>query len=153
MPPLIVNRSTEVADMNHPVAKPTEDASIGELITQLSSQTTRLVRDEMRLAQNEFVDSAKHAGIGAGLISAAGLLAVFGLASVIAAAIAAIAARLAGLVSCPDRGRGAVRRRWRRRSGQQEEARPAMSTDPTPPSSKAEPGPDADIDGTQADIE
>lgn len=80
--------------MNHPVAKPTEDASIGELITQLSSQTTRLVRDEMRLAQNEFVDSAKHAGIGAGLISAAGLLAVFGLASVIAAAIAALSLAL-----------------------------------------------------------
>ena len=39
---------------------------MGELMTQLSSQTSRLVRDEMRLAQKEFVESAKHAGIGAG---------------------------------------------------------------------------------------
>ena len=58
---------------------------MGELMTQLSSQTSRLVRDEMRLAQKEFVESAKHAGIGAGLFSAAGLLAVFGLGSLIAA--------------------------------------------------------------------
>lgn len=67
------------------------DAPIGELLVQLSTQTSRLVRDEMRLAQKEFADSAKHAGIGAGLISVAGLLAVFGLASLITAAIAALA--------------------------------------------------------------
>ena len=63
---------------------------MSELMTQLSSQTSRLLRDEMRLAQKEFVESAKHAGIGAGLFSAAGLLAVFGLGSVITAAIAAL---------------------------------------------------------------
>ncbi|KMO71894.1 phage holin family protein [Mycolicibacterium obuense] len=67
------------------------DAPIGELLVQLSTQTSRLVRDEMRLAQKEFTDSAKHASIGAGLISVAGLLAVFGLASLITAAIAALA--------------------------------------------------------------
>ena len=67
---------------------------MGELMTQLSSQTSRLVRDEMRLAQKEFVESAKHAGIGAGLFSAAGLVAVFALASVIAAAIAALSLAL-----------------------------------------------------------
>ena len=55
----------EVADMN-PEPKPVAEASMGELMTQLSSQTSRLVRDEMRLAQKEFVESAKHAGIGAG---------------------------------------------------------------------------------------
>ena len=79
----------EVADMN-PEPKPAAEASISELMTQLSSQTSRLVRDEMRLAQKEFVESAKHAGIGAGLFSAAGLLAVFGLGSAITAAIAAL---------------------------------------------------------------
>jgi Flp pilus assembly protein TadB len=67
------------------------DAPIGELLVQLSTQTSRLVRDEMRLAQKEFAESAKRAGIGAGLISVAGLLAVFGLASLITAAIAALA--------------------------------------------------------------
>ena len=44
---------------------PTESASTGELITQLTAQTSRLVRDEIRLAQKEFQESAKHAGIGA----------------------------------------------------------------------------------------
>jgi hypothetical protein len=57
----------------NPEPKPAAEASMAELMTQLSSQTSRLVRDEMRLAQKEFVESAKHAGIGAGLFSAAGL--------------------------------------------------------------------------------
>lgn len=71
--------------------KPTGDASIGELMSQLSTQTSRLIRDEMRLAQKEFQESAKHAGIGAGLFSVAGLLAFFGAATFIAAAVAALA--------------------------------------------------------------
>ena len=71
-------------------SRPTADASIGELMGQLSTQTSRLVRDEMRLAQKEFQESAKHAGIGAGLFSVAGLLAFFGAAAFIAAAIAAL---------------------------------------------------------------
>lgn len=65
-------------------------ASIGELMSQLSTQTSRLVRDEMRLAQKELQESVKHAGIGAGLISAAGLLAVLGLMTLIAGGVAAL---------------------------------------------------------------
>ena len=72
-------------------SKSPADASIGELMSQLSAQTSRLVRDEMRLAQKEFQQSVKHAGIGAGLISAAGLLAVIGLMTLVAAAVAALA--------------------------------------------------------------
>jgi Flp pilus assembly protein TadB len=71
-------------------SKSRADASIGELMSQLSSQVSRLVRDEMRLAQKEFQESAKHAGIGAGLFSVAGLLAFFGLATFIAAGVAAL---------------------------------------------------------------
>jgi hypothetical protein len=70
--------------------KPPPDASIGELMSQLSAQTSRLVRDEMRLAQREFQASVKHAGMGAGLFSAAGLLAFFGLAAFISAAVAGL---------------------------------------------------------------
>lgn len=70
--------------------KPMSEASIPQLVGQLQEQTSRLVRDELRLAQNEFQESARHAGIGAGLISAAGLLAVLGLMTVIAAAVAAL---------------------------------------------------------------
>jgi hypothetical protein len=71
-------------------SKSQADASIGELVSQLSSQTSRLVRDEMKLAQNEFRESAKHAGLGAGLLSVAGLLAVLGLATFVASAVAAL---------------------------------------------------------------
>ncbi len=74
---------------------PTANASIGELMSQLSTQTSRLVRDEMRLAQKEFQESAKHAGIGAGLFSVAGLFAFFGAATLIAAAVAALSLVLA----------------------------------------------------------
>jgi Flp pilus assembly protein TadB len=71
-------------------SKQSAEPSISELMSQLSSQTSRLIRDELRLAQKEFQESAKHAGIGAGLFSVAGLLAFFGAAVVIAAAVAAL---------------------------------------------------------------
>ncbi|BBX89910.1 MULTISPECIES: phage holin family protein [Mycolicibacterium] len=74
--------------------KTINEASTAELLGQLQQQTTRLVRDELRLAQREFQESARHAGLGAGLISAAGLLAVLGLMTVVAAAVAAIALAL-----------------------------------------------------------
>src|SRR5262245_60750763 len=75
--------------------KQAADPSISELMSQLSSQVSRLIRDEMRLAEKEFRESAKHAGIGAGLFSVAGLLAFFGGAAVIAAAVAALSLVLA----------------------------------------------------------
>lgn len=72
-------------------SNPATEASTGELLSQLSAQTSRLVRDELRLAQKEFQESAKHAGIGAGLFSLAGLLALLGFMTLIAAAVAALA--------------------------------------------------------------
>jgi uncharacterized membrane protein YqjE len=74
--------------------RPAADASLGQLMSELSSQTSRLVRDEMRLAQKEFQESAKHAGIGAGLLSVAGVLAVFGFAAIVTAAVAALSLTL-----------------------------------------------------------
>lgn len=71
-------------------SKRAADASTGELLSQLSAQTSRLIRDELRLAQKEFQQSARHAGIGAGLFSLAGLLAVLGFATLIGAAVAAL---------------------------------------------------------------
>src|SRR5258705_2240245 len=70
--------------------KPATDASLGQLMSEFSSQTSRLVRDEMRLAQKEFQESAKHAGIGAGLLSVAVFLAGFGFAAILTAAVAAL---------------------------------------------------------------
>jgi len=71
-------------------SKPAADASVGELLSQLSTQTSRLVRDELRLAQKEFQESAKHAGIGAGLFSIAGVLGFVGFVTLVGAAVAAL---------------------------------------------------------------
>jgi uncharacterized membrane protein YqjE len=67
------------------------DASTGQLAGQLSEQVTRLVRDEVRLAQAEVTGKAKRLGIGAGLFGGAGLVALYGLAALITAAILALA--------------------------------------------------------------
>jgi len=78
------------AEATFPSAEPSVDTSTGQLVSQLSDQASRLVRDELRLAQVELKDSARHAGLGAGLFSTAGLLGVFGLATLTATAIIAL---------------------------------------------------------------
>ncbi len=67
------------------------DATLGELAQQLSEQTSRLVQDEILLAKSEIKDSVRHAGIGVGLFGATGLLAIFGVGTLVAAAVAALA--------------------------------------------------------------
>ncbi|MDP1846393.1 MAG: phage holin family protein [Solirubrobacteraceae bacterium] len=64
---------------------------IGELLKRASEQTSRLVREELRLAQLEMQQKAKHAGIGAGLLGAAGIVALFGVAVLIACIVLALA--------------------------------------------------------------
>jgi uncharacterized membrane protein YqjE len=66
------------------------DLSTGQLISQLSEQTSTLVRSELQLAKVELTNSAKHAGLGAGLFSVAGVVAWFGLGTLIATAIIAL---------------------------------------------------------------
>jgi hypothetical protein len=73
-----------------------QDASTGELVSQLTEQITRLVRDEARLAQAEVTHKARRLGIGAGLFGGAGLFAFLGLAVLVAAAVLALALALPG---------------------------------------------------------
>jgi MFS family permease len=47
---------------------------IGELLKQLSEETTTLVRKELDLAKAEMTEKAKDAGKGAGMFGAAGIL-------------------------------------------------------------------------------
>jgi Putative Actinobacterial Holin-X, holin superfamily III len=67
-----------------------DDASVGELVQQLSQQTSTLIRQEMRLAQAELVEKGKHAGKGAGMFGGAGLVALYGAGALVAAAIIGI---------------------------------------------------------------
>jgi uncharacterized membrane protein YqjE len=66
------------------------DPSLGELVRQLSEQTSHLVRDEVKLAKTELKESARHAGMGAGLFGGAGLFALLGLVTLTGAGVAAL---------------------------------------------------------------
>lgn len=76
--------------MTHRDSPPTEDASLGQLTGDLSQQVSRLVRDEIRLAQVEMKDKGKRFGTGAGLMGAGGVIALFGVGCVVAAAVLAL---------------------------------------------------------------
>jgi hypothetical protein len=71
-----------------------EDASLGELVSHLTEETSALVRDELRVAQLEMARKGRYAGIGAGLMGAAGVLAGFGVAALVAAAVLGLAVAL-----------------------------------------------------------
>jgi uncharacterized membrane protein YqjE len=67
----------------------------GELLKELSDQTTTLVRKEIELAKVELAEKGRHAGQGAGMFGAAGLLAIFAFACVTACAVLALATAVA----------------------------------------------------------
>ena len=52
------------------------DRSTGELLKQLSNETTTLVKQEIDLMKAELAEKAKPAGIGAGMFGGAGLFGV-----------------------------------------------------------------------------
>jgi membrane protein len=67
------------------------DKSLGELVQDLSKQTSTLIRQEMRLAQAELTEKGKHASKGAGMFGGAGVIALYGVGALIAAAILGLA--------------------------------------------------------------
>jgi hypothetical protein len=68
-----------------------DQPSTGDLVSQLSEQTSRLIRDELRLAQLELTAKGKRAGAGAGLFGGAGMFALYGVACLVAAAVLGLA--------------------------------------------------------------
>ena len=70
---------------------PTQDEPVGALVHRLSEQIPELVRSELRLVQAELAEKGKRAGLGIGMFSAAGLLAFYGIATLIATAVIALA--------------------------------------------------------------
>jgi len=67
------------------------DQQIGDLVKQLSEQTSTLVRKELQLAQIEMTEKGKRAGIGAGLFGGAGAVALYGVGALVAAVILLLA--------------------------------------------------------------
>jgi hypothetical protein len=80
----------------------TQGSSTGDLVKQLSEQVSVLVRDELKLARLEMTAKGKQAGLGAGMLGGSGLIALYGVACLLACAVIAIsgvvAAWLAALI-------------------------------------------------------
>jgi uncharacterized membrane protein YqjE len=67
------------------------DRPVGELLKELSTQTTTLVRQELELAKAEMVEKGKRAGLGVGMFGGAGLFGVLALGALTTCLIAALA--------------------------------------------------------------
>src|SRR5216684_1877381 len=89
-PPL--RRADVMAEQNssaRPAAAP--EGSAGELVKHVSEQVSLLIRDELKLAEYEMTRKAKRIGRGAGMFGGSGLVALYGLGCLLAAAIIALA--------------------------------------------------------------
>jgi putative superfamily III holin-X len=74
----------------------TDGHSVSELMQQLTEQTTRLAQKEIELAKAEMAVKGKRLGLGAGALSAAGLIALLASGAATAAAIFGLATALEG---------------------------------------------------------
>src|SRR4051795_152471 len=73
-----------------------QDQPLGDLVKQLSEQTTHLVRSEVELAKAELAQKGKQAGIGAGMFGGAGVFGLYALGALTAAAILALDTAMKG---------------------------------------------------------
>lgn len=65
-----------MSDRNPNGENAAREQPIGELVKDLSAQTSELVRKEVELAKAELTEKGKKAGVGAGMFGAAGLIGV-----------------------------------------------------------------------------
>lgn len=94
--------TTDIGRTNGQAVQSASDASLADLVRQLSEQTSRLARQEVELAKTELGAKGKQAGIGAGMFGGAGALGFYTLGALVAAAVlglaTAVAAWLAALI-------------------------------------------------------
>jgi uncharacterized membrane protein YqjE len=72
------------------------DRPVGELLKELSEQTSTLVRQELELARLELAQKGKRAGFGVGMFGGAGALGFYALGAITAAVILLLATTMAG---------------------------------------------------------
>jgi membrane protein len=72
------------------------EASLAELVKQLSEQTSRLARQEVELAKAELALKARRAGFGAGMFGGAAMFGFYAVGALVAAAILGLAMAVAG---------------------------------------------------------
>jgi uncharacterized membrane protein YqjE len=83
---MAVNQGNSGHDQEH-----LREQSIGDLLKQLSQETTTLVRKELELAKAEVTEKGKQAGVGAGMFGGAGIAGLLALGSLTAFLIALLA--------------------------------------------------------------
>ena len=83
-----------------------QDKPLGELVQDLSRQTSTLIRQEMRLAQAELTEKGRHAGRCAGMFGGAGVVALYGVGALVAAAILGLATVLEPWIAAAAIGAG-----------------------------------------------
>jgi uncharacterized membrane protein YqjE len=72
-----------------------QERPVGELVKLMSGQVLVLVRGELRLARLEMVRKGEQVGAGIGMLSGGGLVALYGLACLIACVVLALSEALA----------------------------------------------------------
>jgi uncharacterized membrane protein YqjE len=75
------------------------DRSVGDLLKELSQETSTLVRQEMALARAELTEQGKRAGTGAGMLGGAGVAGLLTLGSLTAMLIALLDTAMATWVA------------------------------------------------------
>ena len=75
-------------------ASRSDQLSIGELINRISENISALVKSEIELLRAKALRTARTAGVGAALLTAAGIAALFGLGFLLGAIVDAIALAL-----------------------------------------------------------
>jgi hypothetical protein len=90
-------RQANMAETTRPAGAPSDrqvpvtELPTSELVKHLSEQVSRLVKDELKLAQLEMTRKGKRAGLGIGMFGGSGLLALYGVGCLLAAAIIGLA--------------------------------------------------------------
>ncbi|ALV49575.1 phage holin family protein [Streptomyces althioticus] len=67
-----------------------DEHSVGELVGQATEQISRLARQEVALAKEELAEKGRRAGVGGGMLGAAGAFGYAGLLALAATGIAAL---------------------------------------------------------------
>lgn len=73
-----------------------DERPVGELLKDLSEQTSTLVRQEMELARLELTQKGKRAGVGAGMFGGASVVGLYAVGALTAAVILLLATAMNG---------------------------------------------------------
>jgi membrane protein len=71
-----------------------DERAVGDLVKQVVEQAQTLIRDEVRLAQLELQEKGKRFGLGAGMFGGAGVVALYGVGTLLVAIVLLIATAL-----------------------------------------------------------